>query len=112
MKDDNYYSLFPDQRPHFDIDPLDKIRENVELLCVSLKKDYIWETKRSSERMIRSNVNIEKYKQNLKDIEDDKIDFIIDDFSKSSWFFFIYPFCMLNAELCYFQRLDVEPIEM
>ena len=91
MKDDNYYSLFPDQRPHFDIDPLDKIRENVELLCLSLKKDYVRETKRSSERMIRSNVNIEKYKQNLKDIEDDKIDFIIDEGSKYYKIIQIFP---------------------
>lgn len=82
MKDDNYYSLFPDQRPHFDVDPLDKIRENVNLLCSSLKKDYIRETKRFSTRMIRSNVNVEKYEQILKDIEDDKINFIVDEGNK------------------------------
>ena len=82
MKDDNYYSLFPDQRPHYSIDPLDKIRENVKILCSSLKRDYVRETKRFSSRMIKLNIDVEKHEQNLKEIENDEVNFIIDEGNK------------------------------
>lgn len=82
MKDDNYYSLFPDQRPHYSVDPLDKIREDVETLCASLKRDYVRETERFSTRLIKSNVDVEKHQQRLKEIENDEINFIIDEGNK------------------------------